>query len=410
MSIKKSPVFAAAGLALLMAASSVLAEIQVTPYGAASYRYRGRLWSVSNDDCSVTTFDHLNMVSWMTGLRAKVDDQLSLQFQIGNDWSAGESVAWDGHNTPQGRKDRTGTGAIDNLYVHLAYARWNPGYLYMDVGVIPLSSNGTLDLLERSLNTGSYNETVYQGWQPQTNNSLMAMRIGVPILTDDIKLTAEAVVSIIDPRTQKITTPLSDSDPPSDPTSFLLMLNIPVAAGDFKVTPELTAVVNRNYNSAREKGDHEIIGGLSAGYKVNDAVSVSFSGGYGMVSNYYSKVGSYGSANNKPQPRENKDVGDDFAMYDNKGLQLGVGTSIKAGPGTFAFDFKYGNSLDDATKATKTATNTNNIYIDPRYTWNVHPKFTIAPRWRVYISTYDKSQPVTMRMENRPELVLGAAF
>ena len=378
------------------------AKFEVTPYGSASYRYRGRIWTASADDNSATTWDHINMLSWFVGLRAKVDDHLSLQFQIGNDWTAGENVSWSMNNT-------AARSILDNnMYVHLAYARWNPGYMYIDAGVIPLSSNGTLDLLERSLNTGSYNEAVYQGWPAQTNNRLTALRLGVPLLNEGVKLSAEALVSAIDQRTQRVSSfnGIGVNDSLANPASFLVMLNLPVTAGALKVTPEFTAVVNRNYNKALEQGDHEILGGLSAGYKISDAVSVSLFGGYGAIGNENSRAGSYGGTVRS----DDRDRGDSATVYNSVGIQFGVGTSIKAGPGTFAFDFRFGNSVDDINEARNTATNTNNIYIDPRYTWNIHPKFTIAPRWRIYISTYDDSQTVTMRMENRPEIVIGGSF
>lgn len=415
MSIKSKLLFAA-GLAVLTITSSVLAELEVKPYGSASYRYRGRIWTASNSDSSLTAWDHVNMVSWFAGVRAKVDEQLSLQFQIGNDWLAGESVTWSAKNTLSGRSipgNPDNHSPLNNMYVHLAYARWNPGYIYMDVGVIPLVSNGALDLLERSLNIGSYNEAVFWGWFPQTNNGLMAMKLGVPVLKENIKAAAELTVSVIDQRTQSLTTP-GDRDwtadkSKSNPTSFFLMFNLPVTAGDIRVTPEIIGVMNRNYNRELEKGDHEIIGGLSAGYKVNDAVTLSMFGGYGTVSNDKSKAGTYGvpggrSVNLTPAP-------EDISIYNSVGIQFGAGTAIKTGPGIFQLDAKYGNSYNDKTENTKTMTNITNVQVDGRYTWNVHPRFTIMPRWWVIMRTYDEDRGnIKMTIENRPELVIGGSF
>lgn len=403
MSIRKS-LFACA-MGTLLICGSALADLEIKPYGGAQYFYRGRIWNASVKDSSASTFDHYNLVKWQVGLKAKVDDQLSLQFQIGNDWVAGENVTWFANNTVSGRKkiDETSV-SISNIFVHLAYARWNPGYMYMDLGVIPLVSNGTLDLLERSINSGSYDQAGYQTYFAQAVNSMMAFRLGAPILKDNIKLSAEVVTSVIDSRVQSLTSKgdrggIDSKSPKDNPPSFLVMLNLPVTAGGIKVTPELTAVTNRNYNSAKEKGDHEIIGGLSASYKVNDMVSVSLNGGYGMIDNCKSKVGAYGNSDRSAA----YDGG-----YESRGLLIGAGTAVKAGPGVFAFDAKYGNSIN---KKSKTDTDIDNIYIDPRYTWNVHPNVTIQPRWRVYIISYDKDRGgVETKMENRPELTIGASF
>ncbi|MCL2688924.1 MAG: hypothetical protein FWE57_03625 [Chitinispirillia bacterium] len=415
----KSKLLFAAGLAVLTITSTVLAELEVKPYGSASYRYRGRIWNASdNDDNSASTWDHSNLVSWFVGLRAKVDDQLSLQFQIGNDWLFGENVSWAGNNPLWGRlvpnTHPSNSTALNNMKVSLAYARWNPGYLYMDVGVIPVAGNGTLDLLEKSLNTGSYNEASFLGWFPQTNNSLMAMRLGVPVLKDDIKMAAEMVVSVIDPRTQILTTvgdmALDPNGSKSNPSSFFLMFNFPAAVGDFRVTPELVGIVNRNYNRELEKGDHEILGGLSANYKVNNAVSVSMFGGYGTVSNDKSKVGAYGMAGAGRRSLDTLTV----SAYNSVGMVFGAGTAVRTAPGLFAADIKYGKSYNDKTEQTKIMTDINNYQADARYTFNVHPRFTIMPRWWICVTTYDKDRnngnTVKTKIENRPELVIGGSF
>jgi len=546
-------------------------ETKVDFYGSASYRFRGRLWSASAPEYETTvkkttktptkndygrdavktapvtefkdgkvvqpseteakeassgsTFDYLNLLGWSFGAKVKVDDKLSLQFQIGNDLNAGESVTWWNNKAPQGRAYLAGA---DNLYVHLAYAAWNPGPFSLTGGVIPVSSNGTLDLLERSLSTGSYGDAVFQTWSTQLNNSLIGLKLGIPIVKEGVKVSAELTTSIIEPRSQTLisgigTTGAPSVDPESgipdtiksNPTSALLILDIPIAAGDFKITPQFTTVLNRNYNSKLEKGDIEFLGGLSAGYKVNDAVSISLNGAYGTVGNENSLVGAYGSNvrsgtneeiaafssakdslefNGFGQTKDTaitaKTVTQTYKIsYANKyisnGLIAGIGTTIKAGPGVIAFNVSYGNSFNgagkyfdttrtvntttgsrkykyissyedvgtgefrpvdpddpdgemievtrpeavyrdtsvaisnktDATAASKeaidpkTLTNKNDIVFDLRYTWNVHPKFTIAPRWRTYITTYDEGgKHVKLKMENRPELILTGSF
>jgi len=400
--------------AVMMLGASVMAEVDVTPYGSASYRFRGRLWSASTeDDKSGSTMDYFNLLGWQVGLKAKVDDQLSLQFQIGNDFNSGEEVNWGANKAPEGR------AATDNLYVHLAYATWNPGPVYLTGGVIPVSSNGTLDLLERSLTKGSYGDAIFQTWSSQLNNSLVAIKLGVPILKDDFKLGLELTSSVIDNRTTRNnliggynTTGASGTDngvteePAPNPASVLFLVDIPISAGALKITPEVTAILNRNYNSALETGDAEIIAGLAGSYKVSDGLTLSLSGAYGTVSNENSKAGGYGNNTRSATA----DV-DNFQAYTSNGLIAGIGANIKAGPGSLAVDFKYGNAVDAANDETKKATNKNDILGDVRYTWNVHSKFSIQPRGRLYVTTYDEgSGHVSLKMEIRPELILTGSF
>jgi len=390
-------------------------KVEVTPYGTASYRFRGRLWSASTeDDKSGFTADYFNLLGWQVGLKAKVDDKLSLQFQIGNDFNSGEEVSWAANNANGARQ------SFQNLYVHLAYATWNPGPVYLTGGVIPVSSNGTLDLLERSLNTGSYGDAIFQTWSSVLNNRLVAIKLGVPLLKDDFKLGVELTSSVLDARSTRnnlignyATTGAVGKDdgvteePDPNPPSVLLLLDVPISAGALKLTPELTYVLNRNYNSTVEKGDGEFIVGLAGSYKINDGVTLSLSGAYGTVSNKESQIGTYGGNTRGGSVAKV----DNFQEYVSNGLIVGVGTSIKAGPGSLAIDAKYGNAIDAANDATEKATNKNDILGDIRYTWNVHPKFSIQPRYRLYVTTYDEgSGHISTKMENRPELILTGSF
>jgi len=397
--------------------------LEVTPYGTASYRFRGRVWDASKDnngtELSGMTADYFNLLGWFAGMKAKVDDQLSLEFRIGNDFNSGEEVYWIRNNGSQG----TRTDINNANYVHLAYATWNPGPIYLSGGVIPVSSNGTLDLLERSLNTGSYGDAIFQTWQSVMNNRLTAIKLGAPIANGDFKLGVELATSVIERRVTagrlilgQGTTGRIDQDTSVNEhflpnfSSALLILDVPIAVGDLKITPEFTGVLFRNYTS-RATGpdktesltDHEFIGGLSAGYKVNKELSLSLNGAYGTVSNKNSKVGHYGLGSAVSST--------DDTCYVSQGLIAGIGGTYKVGPGSVALDFKYGNAVDAASDDAKIATNKNDILVDLRYTWNAHSKFSIQPRYRFYMTNYDEdSKHLTSKIEHRPELILTGQF
>jgi len=373
--------------ALIVSASISAFAAELTPYGSARYVFRPRIHTIADTAAnSNTTIDYHNLSAWRLGLRAKVDDQLSLQFQIGNDWGASEGVNWANNNMPGSRL------GFNNLYVHLACFRWNPGYMFVEAGVVPLFSNGTLDLLERSINTGKYGEANYLGWGVEANNSMLGVKLGAPVLKGDIKVNAELFQTIVTTRTQTLH-PVNE--PKANPTAALFVFNLPVEAGALKVTPELTAVLNRNFNSATEKGDHEIIGGMSANYKVNSAISVNLTGGYGMVNNEKSMVGYYGPTESAP------------AKYNSRGLYLATGSAIKMGPGSVFIDFRYNS---EANLENEENTKNDYFYTDLRYGWKVHDKVTITPRFRNYVRLFPENDVNKWRMENRPELTLEALF
>ncbi|MCL2688925.1 MAG: hypothetical protein FWE57_03630 [Chitinispirillia bacterium] len=376
MSIGKS--LFAVTMGVLMMSGAAFAELELKPYGDAQYRFRGNLDSHSDDDNSQSGAQYFNMFAWRTGVRAKVDDQLSLQFQIGNNWSASESVTY-------GNTQRSRTAAP--VLVHLAYGTWNPGAFFISAGVIPVNSHGALDLLAHSLHSdyAGYAEASYDGWSTFQNNNLMAFKVGAPVVTGDVKVGAELTTSVILSRGTTYYTSDLSRDADANISSVLLVIDVPISAGDLKVTPQMAMVLNRHY--APGNGDHEMIFGASAAYKVNPLLSLNLSGAYGMISNENSNGGT--------------------ATEEFNGLLLGVGGSYRAGPGSVMLDYKISTNENKKVDDSDVAYH----YIDARYSMKVHSNFTIMPRWRTYITVpnSDANNGYTF-MRNRPELILTASF
>ena len=387
MSSRLTPPALMAAIAILFTVILSLpasAEPEAAPYGAVQYRFRERVHTVSDQsDSGNTTADYFNLFSWRAGLRVKANGQLSLQLQIGNDWNAGDNINWRANNMPRARVES------QNLYVHIASFKWDPGFLFIEGGVVALNSNGTLDLLERSINMGNYGGAGFYGWPSVANNSMLGIKLGAPIIKGDVKAGVELFQTVMQEREQSRG---ARGEPDPNPAAVMLLFTSPVEAigGTLKVTPEFTMVINRNYNSALKAGDDEILGGLSASYKINDAVTASVSGGYGSVSN-----------GNTERIATN--------LYDNEGLLACAGATVKAGPGTVQIDFKYNSNENKFRQRSKI----DYLYTDLRYGWEVYDKFTVIPRYRNYITLYPKSNVVNvikMEMENRFELYLEGSF
>jgi hypothetical protein len=381
------------------------AGLTVTPYGAAHYRFRGQFNTrTDTSDNSQSIANYTNRLAWRLGLKAAVNEQLSLEFRIGNDWGSPEDVNYALNNGVRSRGP-----SYQNLYVHLAYARWNPGYMFIEAGVVPLASNGTLDLLESSLSRGRYQETVFDGWS-QYNSSMIGFKVGVPLVKGDVKVGAELFQTVIDNRAQSLPTSLLD-DPIANPASVLLVLDVPVEAGALKITPEFTGVINRNFNRTTEEGDHEFLGGLSASYKVSGDVSVSLNGGYGGFSNENSKVGGYDSAGTAQ--RLGSISAEDAAAitpYKASGLFIGAGTSIKAGPGNIQLDVKYNSTQNGYDDAAVDRTHYDYVNADIRYSCKVNKNFSILPRYRLDTVLYPKNNPNDTELRHRLELVFEGSF
>jgi len=390
MSIKKS-LFAATMGTLLMAGAA-LAELEVKPYGAAQYRLRLHHESFSiKDGDNYSTLDYSNRMCLRVGLRAKWDDQFSMQFQIGNDWGAAENVSYE-------ESFRTGA----NLYMQLAFFRWNPGSFFLEAGIVPINGHGALDLMERSLNYEEgrrYDMANFSGWG-DNNNSLIGVKFGLPISKEGVKVGAEITQSIIESREQNNSTRgysrvMKDSKTVTgNPAAVMTVLQIPVDAGAFKITPEAVVIFNREVDrTAGEdtKTDHEMAFGAAGSFKVNDGVTVTFRGGYAMYDN-------------------GNTTRDAAATEEISGLLVGAGASVKAGPGTLQLAVDY-NAAENDKRANKDLDDPSYLYTDLRYAVRVHPRVTVTPRYRTYTRMFDVAAGGTeQRFGNRFEAIIEGSF
>lgn len=388
MRLKISCVFL---LSLLV--SSTLAELSITPYGLVQYRLRAKINTAFDDESSATALDYFNTFSYYAGMKVGIDQQLSLQFQIGNDWVAVENVSWAANRMPfPTRTPLPGT----EFYMHLAYARWDPGFMYMEVGAVPVVSYGPLDLLERSLNSGSYRAAAFYTWIVGTNNSLLGLRAGVPILSGDRELQINLFSTVVDPRSTALTRGDSLIESTTfNPSSVLFILDAPFSFGSFSITPQLAGVAYRNFNQAREAGDHEISGGLKADYRINSKVSFSVMAAYAMVNNEKSRI----------VDTLRTDI-ETASLYDNRGFITGLRSDIGAGPGAFRAEFAYNYAEDKEQPGSAS----DYLYTDISYTWNVHPHFSIAPRLRNFTTLNSENSSIKVNMENRPEIMFTGKF
>ena len=379
MSIKKAA-FAAAMGTLLMS-SAVLAELEVTPYGAAQYRLRfEQTMFMPEEGDNVSMFDYSNRLCLRMGLRAKWDDKFSMQFQIGNDWGAAENVEVEGNGD---RSVRNG----QRLYTQLAFFRYNPGAYFIEAGIVPLNGHGALEFMEGSLTrgAGTYNRAIFNGWGDM-NASLPGIKLGMPILKDDFKLGVELTHSITRARTQSRSEVNNDGDPQANPSGIMTVLQLPMSSGDFRITPEMVIVFNREVGvvDGDRVGDHEMAFGAAGSYKINDNVSLTFRGGYAMFSDDNRTDGSPTTAPN--------------------GFLVGAGTSIRGiGPGTLQFSIDY-SGTDDAERDNA---DRGHLYTDLRYAMRLHPRVTFTPRYRTYTTM---TPDVSTNLVNRFELILEGSF
>jgi hypothetical protein len=287
-------------------------------------------------------------------------------------------------------------------------AKWDAKCLYIIGGIQPVANNGPLDLIERSMLTSNYKNAALVGWPVGTNGNMAGLKFGAPILKEGFKLGAELFTSVTAPRTEVIA-----KTPKSVMSATMLLLDLPMSMAALTLTPQVVAILNRNYNAATEQGDNEMGFGFGAGYKVWDGFTLSASLGLAMLANTKGGVGAVTTTTKDTvDPVTNYLVrtskNDTAKEYKENGMVFGVGGVYKIGPGSAMLDIKYSTDEDKNIANSKSSY----VFTDAKYAWDLNKNFQFIPRVRLFLNQFDTTpaQKVKSNMEIRPELIFSGKF
>jgi hypothetical protein len=351
------------------------AGIQTTFYGMGMIRLREIVYSNTRiDGKKENATDYQDKLAYKIGVKVKVNEEVSGQFEIGNDWYATETI------------DAINSGNLVSLsrasqkrdfvtpYFSLAYMKWNPGCLFMDAGIIPVPGSSLLDLIGNGMLWGAGSGHAYQmaahiPWGVITNFSIPGVRLGVPILKDDFKLGINVTSTVLEERAVKV-----DTNALNNSSTIMIMADVPMSSGSLTVKPTFIINLNRFYRDSgnlnpafKNKTDNEIGIGLEAGYKFSDAACLRLGYGYAHMANKNSKL-----------PTD--------LIIDETGMNGNIGTTIAMGPGKFDFDFNLSSDANDNTVIKPADARVLYPFVDVKYGWAVNKNFTIMPRTRLFFT------------------------
>jgi opacity protein-like surface antigen len=349
----------------------------ITWSGLAMLRLREEI--VSNNLKNGTDQENANysyQIAYHFGAKIKANDQLTMGFDIGNDWYATELVTGIPGNYWKERDPYT-------PWFDLAYAQWDPGYLHLAAGIIPVKGSALMDLLGVSIFFNkSYHNAAHVPWGVVTNFSQTGLRLGAPILNDAFKLGVDLTSATIQYRAIGLGIDTMLSNSPA--TEFLL--EIPMNAAGFSIKPQSYIIPNRSFSAATKKSDMEFGAGIDLGYKISDQLNLR--AGFGYANN--SNNNSFNAASD--------------TAFDHTGTNSNIGTTVVLGPGKLDVDF----NVSTENNAKDTTQNAVYPFADFKYGWAVNKNFVIMPRCRFFITV----PKVTFNTETtiRPELILAGSF
>ena len=370
----------------------------VTWSGLAMIRLREDI--INNTDAlkvKTSSNNYSNRLAYKLGAKIQACPEVALMFEIGNEWYATELVS--GGNTmtaPLPLAPGSKRGIYDPMFLQ-AWAQWDPGYLHLQVGIDPVKGSATMDLIGMSLlfnrnYTGMGFQACQLPWGVTNNFMYPGLRVGAPILTDDVKLGIDVFSGIAEERPVTTTTSAAYLD---NYSAILNIVDVPFSVDALTLSPQFVIILNRNFRDQgsagliKDKADHEIGVGLDAGYKLSDMVNFRAGFGMAMIAN------------------KNTALATD-TLYERQGMNITLGSTIKAGPGKIDLDFNFGTNEDK-----KIASSLADYeFIDVKYGWAVAKNFIIMPRTRVYLSQVPTPGITTKASNMRvwPELMLFGTF
>ena len=370
----------------------------ITWSGLAMIRLREDI--INNTDAlkvKTSSNNYSNRLAYKLGAKIQAGQEVTLMFEIGNEWYATELVS--GGNTmtaPLSLAPGSKRGIYNPMFLQ-AWAQWDPGYLHLQVGIDPVKGSATMDLIGMSLlfnrnYTGMGFQACQLPWGVTNNFMYPGLRIGAPILTDDVKLGVDVFSGIAEERSVTTTTSAAYLD---NYSAILNIVDVPFSVDALTLSPQFVIILNRNFRDQgssgliKDKADHEIGVGLDAGYKMSDMVNFRAGFGMAMIAN-----------KNTALPTD--------TLYDRQAMNITLGSTIKLGPGKLDLDFNFGTNEDK-----KIASSLADYeFIDVKYGWAVAKNFIIMPRTRVYLGQVPAPGITTKASNVRvwPELMLFGAF
>jgi hypothetical protein len=359
-------------LSALSIAAALPEGMSFTPYGLAQYRFRYEFLNSEVSKVSTTSGTYFNTVGYKVGLKATLNKQVSAQFEIGNDWGATEL-------TNDSMYNYSGVRKALSPYFSLAYAKWDPGYLHIEAGIIPVKGTSVTDILGVSLRYGNYQKSSHYPWVAISNMSMQGFRIGAPITKGEFKLGVDLMTSIVKQR------PIAAAKEfHVNKDAILIMAEFPMSIKGLTLTPQFITIPYKNYNALVNEASTEFMGGIEGTYKLNDGVSFRF--GYGIAV----------LAQNDPTSK-------DTIVKNDVGMNYGAAANVKAGPGKIDLELRMA-SLDNTKIEDET---TFYPFVDAKYIWGVNKYFTITPRVRLFITNAANNDYTVI---TRPELMFTSAF
>ncbi len=373
------------------------AAASVSWYGMAMLRLREDVsTNYLKNGLTMEGAQYSYQIAYKVGVNAKPNDQTLINLELGNDWYGTE----------------TATGIPGNYYLKresltpwfsLAYAQWDPGYMHILAGIVPVKGSMMMDLVGASiLNNRTYKTAAHTPWGTVTNFGQTGLKLGAPILNGPFSLGIDMTSAIFEHRSVVLAT----TGMQYNSTAVEFLLDLPMKIAGLSANPQVFITPNRTYSVTKKKGDIEYGAGMDLGYKLNDMASLR--AGYAYARN--SNAMSWGDSVWKDPFNQTAAGGKMYdKFYDRYGTETGIGTTLKFATGKLDFDFLLSNDVN----LSDTTVNDWYPFFDIKYAWAINKNFSITPRVRLFFTELNQNAPTNAynnQLKTRPEIIITGTF
>lgn len=364
-------------------------------YGKVQYRVRGDIESEHKKittigyDTTITKNYVSHKIAYHFGFTTTLNRTVLFHMRMGNHSTETETVLFN----PNGSlKNPFAKNTQVYPYFHLAYAQFKLVHLKVSAGIVPVKSRGPLDLIAVSKPLGSYEHAAFESWATVSDGSHGGLKVGYNILRDDFKLSVEIFGTMF------------GKSRPSLAETFWV-LSVPMKKNKITMVPQIVLLSNRHHytGSTTGKGDWELAWGGDVVAHFTKKMSMKFLFAMAHSSNSRSR-----------------DNMSDIEKRTQLGIIGGVNLSYKIGKkgkvlGGYRFSVNSRDLRESPDGIILGATDTYNDfyhYIDVKYSYKIHPYFSIMPRTRMFISRLDRfnKKDVHRKIVIRPELIFTSSF
>lgn len=241
------------------------------PYAHASYTYRSDFSKINKANIKSDSTDFSHIFGLDFGFKILLKQHLQIHCEFGADQSKSENF----HYANPDQYFLHSYQSFELPFLHHAFLKWGPSFFYFEAGKIFIDNYGPLDLIERSLESGSFGGAAFISWSAATGNSLFGIKSG---FTKN-----ESKRSVLELGTAVITKPaLQSFQNDNENPCILLILTSSLQLNKLSFFPQIVILSGTFQHLKRF---HELGAGFTTSFSLSENIKFNYLNAFALIKN-----------------------------------------------------------------------------------------------------------------------------